>query len=131
VSQESLQSEKRILVVDDTTMSRLGTVFLLHELGYTTEEAESGKDALQKLKGQNFDCVLMDFQMPQMNGIECTEQIRASNDGIDPKVPIVALTTGTGEIDLEARCILAGMNGFVLKSASATELAGLLKRLIK
>ncbi|MFW6236169.1 MAG: response regulator, partial [Desulfovibrionales bacterium] len=71
--------------------------------------------ALEKLKKDRFDLILMDIQMPEMNGLEATEKIRSSPDqGWDPKIPIIALTAYAMKGDRE-RFLTAGMNDYVTK----------------
>lgn len=82
----------RILVVDDIFTNRLLLSEILGEIGHFTDEAENGKIAIDKLAANEYDVVLMDIEMPVMNGLETTESIRNNFVGPKSKIPIIALT---------------------------------------
>jgi CheY-like chemotaxis protein len=102
--------DKTILVVDDNDMNRLVASTILQEYGATICEAVNGKEALLALGNHTVDLVLMDVQMPVMNGMEATRKIREAGSGL----PIIALTANAikGEND---KCIAAGMNDYIAK----------------
>lgn len=108
----------RILVVDDNPINRRVLSMQLDKLGQSTVLAENGRQALQLVSEQEFDIVLMDCQMPEMDGLEATRRIRESH-GDSPY--IVALTAFTEETQREA-CALAGMNAFLTKPVDANKL---------
>jgi CheY-like chemotaxis protein len=117
-----MRQDKTILVVDDTTINRMGTAFTVKTLGYTVEEVASGSAALEKLKRHSYAAILMDLHMPDMDGLECTAKIRALETGLDSRIPIIAFSS-TPESDVKQRCIDAGMDAFLDKACS-TELLG-------
>ena len=103
-----------LLVEDNAVNRRLGEIVLTRR-GHTVTPVDSGKAALDALKGRHFDLVLMDVQMPGMDGIETTRAIRESegqNGG--GRVPIIALTAHAMAADRE-RCLRAGMDGYLVK----------------
>lgn len=103
-----------LLVEDYIAMQRLATRILERE-GCTVEIAHNGLEALEALKRNTFDLVLMDMQMPEMCGIETTKIIRTGNGGsIFPDIPIIALTSFPAE-EAKELCLTAGMNGFMKK----------------
>ncbi|MYN15957.1 response regulator [Rugamonas sp. FT107W] len=102
----------RILLVEDNVFNQQIAREMLEEVGAAVCIASNGVEALELLRQTQFDCVLMDLQMPQMDGLEATRRIRA-----DPqlaRLPVLAMTA-TATIDTRARCIEAGMNGFISK----------------
>jgi len=104
----------RILVVDDTPISRMGTVLMLETMGFTTDQAEDGLECLEKTASASYDAIVMDCHMPRMNGLDCTSEIRAieSAAGLKP-IPIIGFTA---QHDLKDACIQAGMNDCLQRS---------------
>ncbi len=109
-------SFKKILVVDDNNINRKIAKNILEDQGYAVDLAKDGHVAVEKSLTGQFDLILMDLQMPLMNGIEAAKAIReAERRGvIDTSPVILALTANTNPKDKEA-CMLAGMNGFLSK----------------
>lgn len=114
----------RILLAEDNKINQQVILGYLNHLGQTATIAENGALAVELASQDVFDLVLMDMQMPVMDGIEATRRIRAS-DGITKDVPIVALTANASEEDRQL-CRNAGMTGFQLKPISVTALHALL-----
>ncbi|KQT85760.1 ATP-binding protein [Aurantimonas sp. Leaf443] len=104
---------RHILVVEDNAFNRRVAGRFLEKLGHTAEFCENGRDAVERVRQGRFDLVLMDMQMPVMDGIEATRAIRAL-PGEARSVPVVALTANASESDRE-RCIAVGMEGFETK----------------
>ena len=102
---------QKILVVDDNEMNRLVATTILKGYGAITVEAGNGKEAVELLHKELCDLVLMDIQMPVMNGFEATEFIRKH---ISSQLPIVALTANAIKGD-NIKCFEAGMNAYVAK----------------
>jgi signal transduction histidine kinase/CheY-like chemotaxis protein len=103
----------RILLVEDEFINRTLAVTVLEREGWLVSVAENGKQALQLLESDNFDVVLMDIQMPEMNGFEATRAIRNREKG-DMHLPIIAMTAYAVKGDQE-KCLAAGMDGYISK----------------
>jgi len=117
VDTESIKN-KKVLVVDDNDMNRLVATTILENYGVVILEAANGQEALDCLRGQLVDIVLMDIQMPVMSGLEASQLIRKE---ISPELPIIALTANAirGEND---KCLAAGMNDYLSKPFEETAL---------
>jgi CheY-like chemotaxis protein len=113
-------------VVDDHPVTRLVMTAQLAALGHAADTADSGETALAALAGQPYDAVLLDCEMPGLDGYETCRRLRRLEDGAR-RVPVIALTAHTGAADLE-RCLAAGMDGHLAKPWRSEELAALLQR---
>jgi PAS domain S-box-containing protein len=102
----------RILLAEDEPLNREIAVFFLEDAGLTVEEAEDGAQAVAMACENEYDLVLMDMQMPRMDGLEAARQLRARSSG--RRMPILALTANAFAED-RARCIEAGMDDFIAK----------------
>jgi len=103
----------RILLAEDNPINKKVATIILERKGHQVVTADNGEEALKVVQGQPFDVVLMDMQMPVMDGLEATRRIR-SLAGALRDVPIVALTANALAAEFE-RCMAAGMDGFVTK----------------
>jgi signal transduction histidine kinase/DNA-binding response OmpR family regulator len=101
---------KRILLVEDVEVNRLIVTDLLEDTNCVIEEAENGRIALDMAGKQHYDLILMDMQMPEMDGLTATRAIRS----FDTAVPIIAMTANAFREDAEA-CLAAGMNAHISK----------------
>ena len=101
----------KILVVEDIALNQLLMKTLLDDFGFARDIAENGKIAIEKLKENDYDVILMDLQMPEMNGFEATEYIRKT---MNSTIPIIALTADVTTVDL-AKCKAVGMNDYLAK----------------
>lgn len=101
----------KVLVVEDITLNQLLMRTLLDEFGFDCDIASNGKIATEKMQVKSYDVVLMDLQMPEMNGFEATEFIR---DQLKSNVPIIALTADVTTVDL-AKCKAVGMDDYIAK----------------
>ena len=114
---------KRLLLVEDNELNREIAFEILNEYGFIVDTAENGKEAVEKIsasKPGDYDLVLMDIQMPVMDGHEAARQIRAlKNPGLS-LVPIVAMTANAFEEDRRA-AKASGMDGFISKPISISE----------
>src|SRR5436190_21660523 len=112
----------RILIVDDNIVNQLLVRNVLKNFGFTDCEcAESGKTALKKLRQNKFDLVLMDIQMPEMDGYQITHEIRTNMPPSVCQIPIIALTADSSEKD-KAHAKEAGMNDYIVKPYAPEEL---------
>ena len=101
------------LVVDDEEYNRLVLRLILKKWNIKFSEAENGEEALEKIKNDHFDVVLMDIRMPVLDGITATKKIRQDPD-ISPDLKVIALSATNAKEDVE-ECFSAGMNSFLLK----------------
>jgi len=112
-----------ILVVEDNLVNQMVAVRILKKLGCTAEAATNGREALAKLKDSTFDLILMDVQMPVMDGIESTVELRKlEQEENRPRLPVIAMTAHALEGDRE-RCFEGGMDGYITKPINVRELA--------
>lgn len=117
VSEDVDFSSMRVLIVDDNAVNLRVAQALLTNMGCTTTSVQSGREALSIVAEQSFDVILMDYQMPEMDGAETTRQLR--DKGL--QIPILALTAGVTQQEQEI-CTSAGMNGVVAKPVSTRDL---------
>ena len=126
-------SGKRLLLVDDMAINRQIATRLLEKLGFAVESAENGQAAVDTLteKGADYyDAVLMDIQMPVMDGYEATRAIRQKSEMYFKCIPIIAVTANASDEDAQ-KATLAGMNGHISKPISPVELADTLETQLK
>jgi len=117
----------RILVAEDNPVNQQIIKTILKKANLIVEVANNGKEAIGLLKDEKFDAILMDIQMPEMDGLEATKRIREIPD--NKNLPIIALTANAMDED-EQMCRLAGMNGFITKPIDAEKLFKILSELI-
>lgn len=101
----------KILVVEDIALNQLLMKTLLDDFGFESDIASNGKIAIEKLQDKSYDIILMDLQMPEMNGFEATEHIRST---MNSRIPILALTADVTTVD-QAKCKAVGMNDYIAK----------------
>jgi len=105
----------RALLVEDNPINRMLAVAMLNQLGIEVVEADNGLAALRRMEGARFDVVLMDCQMPMMDGFEATREIRArERDTSAPRIPIIAVTANALSGDSEY-CLQMGMDAYLAK----------------
>ncbi|BAH73653.1 PAS domain S-box protein [Solidesulfovibrio magneticus] len=120
----------RILVAEDDTISLITAKRMLEKSGYSVSAAKNGQEALQRLTEESFDLILMDVQMPIMDGVEATKAIRgASNLGAKSSVPIVAMTAYAMTGDKET-FLAAGMDDYISKPVDKAALAEVIERVL-
>ena len=105
---------KKILLAEDVELNQYLAKHFLESRGLEVSIANNGFEALALLKQRSFDCVLMDIQMPEMDGIQTAKQIRGLSDPIKSSIPIIALTANVLNEDIE-KYKAAGMNDFLAK----------------
>ncbi|HOM13660.1 MAG TPA: ATP-binding protein [Rubrivivax sp.] len=118
----------RVLVAEDHPVNRQYMAALLEGMGHHAHFAANGLEAVQAVREQRFDVVLMDLHMPLLDGVGATLSIRALPDGASATVPIIALTADAFAQTRE-RCLMAGMNDFLAKPVSPERLSAMLRRL--
>ena len=127
-----LQKEQRqdfkILLVEDKPMNRKLISVLLERKGYSVTEAGNGMEALELLEKTAFDLVLMDVQMPEVDGLEATKRIRRKEAATGEHIPIIAMTAHAMRGDRE-RCLEAGMDGYLAKPIDADELYRMVEKI--
>lgn len=127
VKKKLKKKELDILVVEDNLLNSQVVTSFLKRLGHTSDIASNGLIALEKLAAKNYDVVLMDIEMPEMDGIEATKEIRNGNyDVKNPNVPIVALTAHALR-DYEEKSMEAGMNTYLTKPIDIDRLTAVLQ----
>lgn len=124
---EKLDLDKRILLVEDNLINQRVARMILQKLGLQVSVASNGEKALQLLREQSFDLILMDIQMPGMDGFDTTRAIRSGNlQAVDKKIPIIAMTAHSQEQDRK-NCIDSGMNDYLSKPVNPKDLRDRLK----
>jgi two-component system sensor histidine kinase/response regulator len=118
-----------ILLAEDNRVNQVVATRVLGKMGHTITVANSGVEALSLLAAGSFDVVLMDIQMPQMDGIAATKSIRTREMKTNSHLPIIAMTAHAMKGDRE-RCIEAGMDGYVSKPINIQDLEGAIAKVM-
>lgn len=119
-----------ILLAEDDSISSITCKRMLEKSGYSVTAAKDGQEALQRLTEQDFDLILMDVQMPVMDGVEATKAIRnASNLGAKSSIPIIAMTAYAMSGDRE-KFLAAGMNDYISKPVDKAALIEVIERVM-
>jgi len=120
----------RVLLAEDNKVNQLVAQRLLAKLGIAVEIVVNGEEAIDALRTVRFDLVLMDCQMPVMDGFDATRRIRDRASGVlNPLVPIVAMTANAMRGDRE-RCLEAGMTDYLSKPVNPAELSAVILRVL-
>lgn len=121
----------RILVADDHPVNRQVAGAFLQQLGHLEPAfADTGRSALQQILQSEFDLVLMDLQMPEMDGFTATQELRRREDAAGaPRLPVIALTSHASDTERQA-CLAAGMDDFLSKPLRPAELAQVIERVM-
>ena len=122
------EARGRILIVEDNVINQKVTKLLVEKLGYSTDIAANGLEALEALEQSSYSLVLMDCQMPELDGYAATVEIRA-REGVSRHTPIVALTANSMQGERE-HCLQVGMDDFLAKPVKPADLAAALSRWI-
>jgi CheY-like chemotaxis protein len=120
-------SRLRILLVEDNPANQKLAAYILGERGHTVDIAGDGRKALRMAAEECYDIILMDVQMPGMDGLEATAVLRKRENG-HSRLPIIAMTAHAMKGDRD-RCLAAGMDGYLAKPINAQELIGLVEGL--
>ncbi len=121
VTDDCVPRPLRILLAEDNAINQRVAVRLLEKAGHTVTVAENGQAALDALRHGQFDVVLMDLQMPQMDGLEATAAIRADEQADGRHMPIIAMTAHAMKEDRK-RCLAAGMDDYISKPVDSAAL---------
>jgi two-component system, sensor histidine kinase and response regulator len=130
VTRHSLREARRglrVLLAEDNRVNQVLAQRLLEQRGHVVTLAGNGLEALARLETAAFDLVLMDVQMPEMDGLEATRIIREKEMRTGHRLPIIALTAHNMKGDAE-RCLAAGMDGYVAKPLPTEELFAVIER---
>ncbi|MBW1780114.1 MAG: response regulator [Deltaproteobacteria bacterium] len=117
----------RLLVAEDNPVNQKLATRVLEKMGHRVTLAATGKEAVEAVRNQAFDAVLMDVQMPEMDGLEATVRIRKDEKGTQRHTPVVAMTANAMKGDRE-RCLEAGMDDYISKPIRFQDLADALAR---
>jgi CheY-like chemotaxis protein len=110
----------RILIAEDNAVNRLVACRMLNQLGYSADMAQTGREVLQLTEAAHYDLILMDLHMPDLDGLQATEQLRArARRGTEPR--IVGFSASVLPEDRD-RCLRAGMDDFATKPIRLEEL---------
>jgi len=126
VLHEPTSARLRVLLAEDNTVNQRVASRMLQKLGCRVEVVANGLEAVEEIRHGPYDLILMDCQMPEMDGFAATETIRR-DEGPDQHVPIIAMTAGAMPGDRE-RCIAAGMDGYLPKPVTPDRLADTIAR---
>jgi CheY-like chemotaxis protein len=132
VTRHSLQearSRSRVLLVEDNMVNQTLAVRLLEKRGYIVSAAGDGRQAVTTLEKEEFDVVLMDVQMPEMDGFEATAAIREREQSTGRHIPIIAMTAHALKGD-EDRCLAAGMDAYISKPIRTNELFATIEKVL-
>jgi len=127
---EERKQKLRILLAEDNITNQKVALRILEKLGLKADAVNNGKEAIRQLETAPYDLVLMDVQMPEMDGYQATRMIRSGTSAVkNPKVPIIAMTAHAMEGDKE-KCLAAGMDDYVPKPFHPQELIDAIQRVI-
>jgi two-component system, sensor histidine kinase and response regulator len=119
-----------ILLVEDNELNQRLAGVILNKRGHQVDVAENGQRALEFLAKNKYDLVLMDCQMPVMDGYEATRCLRANTPAVqNPRVPVIAMTANARQSDRD-RCLEAGMNDFIAKPINQTQMVEVIERVL-
>jgi CheY-like chemotaxis protein len=117
----------KILLAEDTPANQKLIVHILEKRGHAVDVARNGQEAVQRLGDERYDLILMDVQMPVLDGLRATAAIRAVPDRETSQIPIIALTAHA-MLEDEERCLSAGMNAYIAKPIDGRKLVQLINR---
>ena len=119
-----------VLVAEDNSTNQILISALLSSVGLTFKLVTNGKDAVTAYSNEHYDLILMDCQMPEMDGFEATRLIRTSEKNLTKRVPVIALTGSADEQD-QKRCFESGMDRVIAKPVKRHTLISTLESFLK
>jgi signal transduction histidine kinase/CheY-like chemotaxis protein len=131
ITRHTLQADQarlHVLLAEDNAVNQALAMRLLERRGYKVTLARNGREALEAFEREPFDVILMDVQMPEMDGFAATAAIREKEKSTDSHIPIIAMTAHALKSDQD-RCFAAGMDGYVSKPIRTSELFGMIEKL--
>ncbi len=122
----------KILLVEDNLLNQKIVVFHLRKFDYEIITVTNWRDAMEQIKNNKPDLILMDIMLPEKNGYEITDDIREyeKNSGFEKGIPIIALTANTLDNDLQ-KCLDAGMNDYLSKPFVSEDLQSIIAKYLK
>jgi CheY-like chemotaxis protein len=117
----------RVLIAEDNELNQKLAVKMLEKMGYDADVADNGREAVEALARSSYDAILMDCQMPEMDGLEAAQKIREMERERGAHTPIIALTAYAMKGDRE-RCLAAGMDDYLAKPVKSKDLKAALER---
>jgi signal transduction histidine kinase/CheY-like chemotaxis protein len=127
IEQAREHARLRVLIAEDNLVNQKVAIRTLDKLGFRCEIAANGKEALEALERTRFDVVLMDCQMPEMDGFEATKRIRESEQGKERHIPVIAMTANAMAGDRDA-CLQAGMDDYIAKPFNPSDLVSVIEK---
>jgi PAS domain S-box-containing protein len=127
LAEQKQHSNQRVLVAEDNPINQKLAAILLNKAGYSVDAVENGLQVVEKAKEGKYNAILMDVQMPEMDGFEATRRIREWEGGKEQRIPIIAMTAHAMKGD-RGRCLAAGMDDYVPKPLDFRILLGVLDR---
>ena len=121
----SMFKQKKILVVEDNKVNQQVLMIMLGYLGLSADLANDGVEAIDAIKSQDYDLVLMDWQMPRMDGLEATRKVRLYKDIVQPIIIAVTANAMSGDVE---KCLQSGMNDYLSKPIEKDKLEMMLRR---
>ncbi|MDM8523709.1 response regulator [Desulfococcaceae bacterium HSG8] len=128
---EDFKQNVSLLLVEDNVLNQKIALAVLKKFGFSSDIASNGREAVELVKANHYDLILMDIQMPEMDGMEATRVIRDPDSGaLNPDIPIVAMTANAMMGDRED-CINAGMNDYISKPIRPQEVLAAIEESLK
>lgn len=121
----------KILLIEDNLLNQKVVIFYLQKLNYSITATTNGNEAIELVKKDKFDLILMDIMLPEKNGYEITKEIRQleKESNNNTPVPIIALTANTYDNDRD-KCLAAGMDEYLEKPFTAQQLIEMIRKFI-
>jgi CheY-like chemotaxis protein len=119
----------KVLIAEDNEINKLIAKTMLQKWGFSIVMAADGVEAVKQVEENNFDIILMDIQMPNKDGLEATNDIRAMENDDKKNIPIIALTANT-QVSMKEKYDAAGMNGYLNKPFKEVDLYEMIEKVL-